>query len=54
MPERDERDAARRRDSELEAAERLERYLDPLIAGGRPSPEETPDVVDAEVARLAA
>ncbi|HEX2222120.1 MAG TPA: Rieske 2Fe-2S domain-containing protein [Candidatus Limnocylindria bacterium] len=39
---------------ELDAAERLERYLDPLIAGGRPAPEDTPDPADADVARLAA
>jgi nitrite reductase/ring-hydroxylating ferredoxin subunit len=39
---------------EPEAAERFDRYLDSLIAGGRPSPDDVEDRDEAEMARLAA
>ncbi len=35
-------------------AERFERYLDALLAGGRPSPDDVGDRDEAEMARLAA
>lgn len=35
-------------------AERFERYLDALLAGGRPSPDDISDRDEAEMARLAA
>jgi cytochrome b6-f complex iron-sulfur subunit len=35
-------------------AERFERYLDALLAGGRPSPDDVDDRDEAEMARLAA
>ena len=35
-------------------AERFERYLDALLAGGRPSPEDVESGDEAEMARLAA
>lgn len=35
-------------------AERFERYLDALLAGGRPSPDDVEDRDEAEMARLAA
>jgi nitrite reductase/ring-hydroxylating ferredoxin subunit len=35
-------------------AERFERYLDALLAGGRPSPDDVSDHDEAEMARLAA
>ncbi|MGQ0609069.1 MAG: Rieske 2Fe-2S domain-containing protein [Chloroflexota bacterium] len=35
-------------------AERFERYLDALLAGGRPSPEDVESTDEAEMARLAA
>ncbi len=35
-------------------AERFERYLDALLAGGRPSPDDVSDADEAEMARLAA
>jgi Rieske Fe-S protein len=35
-------------------AERFERYIDALLAGGRPSPEDIRDRGEAEMARLAA
>lgn len=35
-------------------AERFERYLDALLAGGRPSPDDVADRDEAEMARLAA
>jgi len=35
-------------------AERFEHYLDALLAGGRPSPEDIEDTDEAEMARLAA
>ncbi|HEX2141043.1 MAG TPA: hypothetical protein VHK28_02040, partial [Candidatus Limnocylindria bacterium] len=47
MSERDELEARRR-------AERFERYLDALLDGGRPSPEDVADRDEAEMARLAA
>ena len=36
------------------AAERFDRYLDSLIGGGRPSPDDVEDRDEAEMARLAA
>src|ERR687896_775292 len=54
MAEKDEREMTEHDAAEREAAERLERYLDPLIAGGRPAPEETPDALDADLAQLSA
>jgi nitrite reductase/ring-hydroxylating ferredoxin subunit len=54
MADQGEHEMTGRDAAEREAAERLERYLDPLIAGGRPAPEETPDALDADLARLAA
>lgn len=43
------------RDASLEPrAERFERYLDALLAGGRPSPDDVEDRSEAEMARLAA
>ncbi len=39
---------------EPEAAQRFDRYLDSLIAGGRPSPDDVGDRDEAEMARLAA
>ncbi len=39
---------------EPEAAQRFDRYLDSLIAGGRPSPDDIGDRDEAEMARLAA
>ena len=39
---------------EPEAAQRFDRYLDSLIAGDRPSPDEVGDRDEAEMARLAA
>jgi cytochrome b6-f complex iron-sulfur subunit len=36
------------------AAERFDRYLDSLLAGGRPSPDDVGDRDEAEMARLAA
>jgi Rieske Fe-S protein len=35
-------------------AERFERYVDALLAGGRPSPDDIDDTDEAEMARLAA
>ena len=37
-----------------ERAERFDRYLDALLAGGRPSPDDVSDRDEAEMARLAA
>ena len=42
------------RPDEPEAAQRFDRYLDSLIAGGRPSPDDVGDRDEAEMARLAA
>lgn len=39
---------------ESASAERLDRYLDALLAGGRPSPDDVDDRDEAEMARLAA
>jgi nitrite reductase/ring-hydroxylating ferredoxin subunit len=39
---------------ERDASERLERYLDALLAGDRPSPDDVADRDEAEMARLAA
>jgi nitrite reductase/ring-hydroxylating ferredoxin subunit len=39
---------------EAAAVERFERYLDSLLAGGRPSPDDVGDRDEAEMARLAA
>jgi cytochrome b6-f complex iron-sulfur subunit len=39
---------------EEERSERFERYLEALIGGGRPSPEDVADGDEAEMARLAA
>jgi nitrite reductase/ring-hydroxylating ferredoxin subunit len=39
---------------EPEAAQRFDRYLDSLIVGGRPSPDDVGDRDEAEMARLAA
>jgi cytochrome b6-f complex iron-sulfur subunit len=41
-------------DRALSRAERFERYLDALLAGGRPSPDDVEDRDEAEMARLAA
>ena len=42
-------------DEELQPrAERFDRYLDALLAGGRPSPDDVGDLDEAEMARLAA
>lgn len=49
-PDRDPRPSP----GEPEAAERFDRYLDSLIAGGRPSPDDVGDRDEAEMARLAA
>ena len=49
----DERDE-RLRDGEQEAVERFDRYLDSLLAGRRPSPDDVADRDEAEMARLAA
>ena len=40
--------------TEPEAAQRFDRYLDSLIGGGRPSPDDVGDRDEAEMARLAA
>ncbi|HEX2193509.1 MAG TPA: Rieske (2Fe-2S) protein [Candidatus Limnocylindria bacterium] len=48
-----ERDA-RSSPGEPDAAERFDRYLDSLLAGGRPSPDDVGDRDEAEMARLAA
>jgi nitrite reductase/ring-hydroxylating ferredoxin subunit len=37
-----------------DAVERFERYLDALLGGGRPSPEDVADAAEAEMARTAA
>jgi nitrite reductase/ring-hydroxylating ferredoxin subunit len=42
------------RPEESSAAQRFDRYLDSLIAGGRPSPDDVDDRDEAEMARLAA
>ncbi len=42
------------RPDEADAVERFERYLDALLADGRPSPEDVADVDEAEMARTAA
>ena len=39
---------------EMDASERFERYLDAILAGGRPSPHHVSDADEAEMARLAA
>ncbi len=39
---------------ESDAAERFERYLDALLRGGRPSPDDVGNVDEAEMARTAA
>jgi cytochrome b6-f complex iron-sulfur subunit len=41
-------------DREVRRAERFERYLDALLADGRPSPDDVADRDEAEMARLAA
>jgi nitrite reductase/ring-hydroxylating ferredoxin subunit len=41
-------------DREEQRAERFERYLDALLANGRPSPDDVADRDEAEMARLAA
>jgi nitrite reductase/ring-hydroxylating ferredoxin subunit len=53
MSDRPEHDP---RDQSLDggAADRFERYLDALLAGGRPSPDDIGDRDEAEMARLAA
>jgi nitrite reductase/ring-hydroxylating ferredoxin subunit len=43
-----------RRELDEPGAERLERYLDALFAGSRPSPDQLTDREEADVARLAA
>lgn len=48
-----ERDPQPARD-EAASADRLDRYLDALLAGGRPSPDDVGDRDEAEMARLAA
>jgi nitrite reductase/ring-hydroxylating ferredoxin subunit len=53
----DDRDLERDLDpapDEPEAAQRFDRYLDSLIGGGRPSPDDVRDRDEAEMARLAA
>lgn len=40
--------------AEAAAVERFERYLDALLGGGRPSPEDVTDAGEAEMARTAA
>jgi nitrite reductase/ring-hydroxylating ferredoxin subunit len=40
--------------NEPQSAERLSRFLDALLAGGRPSPEDVGDGDEAEMARMAA
>lgn len=57
--ERDDRDLDPRPDQpvlpgEPDAAERFDRYLDALLAGGRPTPHDVGDRDEAEMARLAA
>ena len=48
-------DEMRDRDPKAEErAERFDRYLDALLAGGRPSPDDVSDRDEAEMARLAA
>jgi nitrite reductase/ring-hydroxylating ferredoxin subunit len=49
----DERDE-RLPEEEHEAVERFDRYLDSLLAGERPSPDDVADRDEAEMARLAA
>ena len=49
----DERDE-RLRDGEQDAVDRFDRYLDSLLAGERPSPDDVADRDEAEMARLAA
>ena len=49
----DQRDL-RHQPGEPGAAERFDRYLDSLLAGGRPSPQDVGDRDEAEMARLAA
>jgi len=42
------------RPGEPDAAERFDRYLESLLAGGRPSPDDVSDRDEADMARLAA
>ena len=50
QPDRDPRPTP----DETASAERVDRYLESLLAGGRPSPDDVVDRDEAEVARLAA